>query len=72
MDDITVREFNYKMDAVIEYLKNNKGYDHKLYNHDPDAEEPDSDIVEYADDAKDIFNNYINYINDPNKDELPF
>ena len=72
MDDMTVKEFNYKINAVIEYLENNKGHDYKLYNHDLDAEEPDSDIVEYAEDVKDIFNTYINYINNPNRDELPF
>ena len=58
MQDITIREFNYKINAVIEYLKNNNGHDDKLYNHNPD--EADSDIVEYAEDAKYIFNNYIN------------
>ena len=39
------------MEAVIEYLKNNNGYDHKLYNRlCPSYGEPDSNIVEYAED----------------------
>ena len=42
-------ELIYKLDVVIEYLKNNGGYDYKLYNHIcPDMGEPDSNIVEYA------------------------
>ena len=45
-------ELIYKLDVVIEYLKNNGGYDYKLYNHTcPDMGEPDSNIVEYAEDV---------------------
>ena len=45
-------ELIYKMEAVIEYLKNNKGYNYKLYNHlCPGYGEPDSNIVEYAEDV---------------------
>ena len=41
------------MDVIIEYLKNNRGYDYKLYNIAcPDNRiEPDSNIVEYAEDV---------------------
>lgn len=45
-------ELIYKLDVVIEYLKNNGRYDYKLYNHIcPDMGEPDSNIVEYAEDV---------------------
>jgi len=69
MVDRTVREFNYKINAVIEYLKNNNGHDEKLYNRNPD--DADSDIVEYAEDAQEIFNNYINK-SDEDPDWFPF
>ena len=40
-------ELIYKLTAIIEYLKNNDGYDYKLYNHlCPGYDEPDSNIVE--------------------------
>ncbi len=45
-------ELIYKIETIIEYLKNNSGYDYKLYNRlCPDMEEPDSNIVEYAEDV---------------------
>ena len=47
-------ELIYKLETVIKYLKNNNGYNYKLYNKlCPDIEEPDLNIVEYA---EDIFN----------------
>ena len=40
-------ELLYKLNTVIEYLKNNNGYNYKLYNQlCPDYEAPDSNIVE--------------------------
>ena len=46
-------ELIYKMETVIEYLKNNNGYNYKLYNHlCPGYDEPDSNIIEYAEDIK--------------------
>jgi len=69
MDERDLNELNYKMDAIIDYLKNNNGHDYKLYNHDPDSDEPDSDIVEYAEDVKGIINNYFN---SKEITELPF
>ena len=58
MDEKDLNELNYKIDAVIDYLKNNNGHEYKLYNHAcPDTDEPDSDIVEYAEDVKNIINN---------------
>lgn len=42
-------ELLYKLNTVIEYLKNNNGYNYKLYNQlCPDYEAPDSNIVEYS------------------------
>ena len=49
-------ELIYKLIAIIEYLKSHKGYECKLYNRlCPDNDvEPDSNIVEYAEDVLDI------------------
>ena len=49
-------EILYKIDVIIRYLKEHKGYDYKLYNRlCPDNDvEPDSNIVEYAFDVLDI------------------
>lgn len=45
-------ELTYKLKTIIEYLKNNGGYDHKLYNQlCPDMGETDSNMVEYAEDV---------------------
>lgn len=60
---INNNEIIYKMEAVIEFLKNNGGYDYKLYNHlCPGYGEPDSNIIEYAEDILDIINELINII----------
>lgn len=60
---INKNELIYKMEAVIEYLKNNNGYEHKLYNRlCPNYGEPDSNIVEYAEDILNIINELINVI----------
>ena len=49
---INNNEIIYKMEAVIEYLKNNDGYDYELYNRlCPGMGKPDSNIVEYAEDV---------------------
>ena len=54
---INNNEIIYKMEAVIEYLKNNGGYDYELYNRlCPGMGEPDSNIVEYAEDVLDMIN----------------
>ena len=46
-------ELIYKIDTIIEYLKDNNGDEYKLYNHIcPDIGETDSNIVEYAKDVK--------------------
>ena len=45
-------ELIYKLEAIIEYLKINGGYDYKLYNRlCPSMGETDSNIVEYAEDV---------------------
>ena len=45
-------ELVYKLNAVIEYLKNNNGYNYKLYNQlCPGYGELDSNIIEYAEDV---------------------
>ena len=42
----------YKLESVIEYLKNNGGNDYKLYNRlCPGMGKPDSNIIEYAEDV---------------------
>ena len=56
-------ELLYKFNSIIEYLKNNNGYDYKLYNKlYPGYGEPDSNIVEYAEDVLEIVENLINII----------
>ena len=70
MDEMLLRELNYKIQVVIDYLENNGGHDDKLYNHNPD--EPDSDIVEYAEDVKYLINNYFENINKTEVETLPF
>ena len=53
---INKEELLYKIDAIIEYLKENGGLEYKIYNHlCPDIDnEPDSNIVEYAEDVKNM------------------
>ena len=54
---INNNEIIYKMEAVIEYLKNNGWYDYELYNRlCPGMGEPDSNIVEYAEDVLYLIN----------------
>ena len=49
---INKNELIYKLEAVIEYLKSNGGYDYELYNRlYPGMGESDSNIVEYAEDV---------------------
>ena len=50
-------ELMYKLEAVIEYLKNNGRYDYEIYNRlCPGMGEPDSNIVEYAEDVLQMIN----------------
>ncbi len=58
---INNNEIIYKMEAIIEYLKNNDGYNYELYNRlCPCIGEPDSNIVEYAEDVLYMINLLIN------------
>lgn len=62
-------ELLYKLDVIINYLKDNKGYEYKLYNRVcPDNNiEPDSDIVDYAEDVKNVVKEIIKKLkNDEN------
>jgi len=49
-------ELLYKLDVITNFLKEENGYEYKLYNRVcPDNNiEPDSNIVEYAEDVKNI------------------
>jgi len=68
IDDCTLRELNYKINQIIIYLLNNDGRNCLLYSHPPmDDDEPDSDIVEYAYDIKNI----VNHLNNSD-DDFPF
>ena len=54
---INNNEIIYKMETVIEYLKNNGGYNYELYNRlCPGMGEPDSNIVEYTEDVLQMIN----------------
>ena len=58
---INSNELIYKMEAIIEYLKNNGGYNYELYNRlCPSMGDPDSNIVEYAEDVLYMINLLIN------------
>lgn len=58
---INTDELIYKLETVIEYLKNNNGYNYKLYNKlCPGMGKPNSNIVEYAEDILNMINTMIN------------
>lgn len=60
---INKAELIYKINIIIDYLKDNNGYDYKLYNQlCPGYGEPDSNIVEYAKDVLNIINELINIV----------
>ncbi|MGM9848949.1 MAG: hypothetical protein ACI312_04290 [Bacilli bacterium] len=60
---INKAELIYKINTIIDYLKDNNGYDYKLYNQlCPSHGEPDSNIVEYAKDVLNIINELINIV----------
>ena len=49
---INKAELIYKINTIIDYLKDNNGYDYKLYSRlCPGMGEPDSNIVEYAEEV---------------------
>ena len=50
-------ELIYKLEIVIEYLKNNDRYNYELYNRlCPNTGEPDSSIIKYAEDVLNLVN----------------
>ena len=52
--------YEEKMKVVDEYLKNNGRYDYGLYNRlCPGMGEPDSNIVEYAEDVPQMINTLL-------------
>ena len=58
---INNNEIIYKMEAIIEYLKNNNGYNYELYNRlCPGMGKPDSNIIEYAEDVLYMINLLVN------------
>ena len=60
---INKNEILYKIDTVIKYLKENNGYEYKLYNRlCPNMEQPDSNIVEYAGDVRFMIETLIDNI----------
>ena len=64
-------ELMYKLDVVIDYLKNNDGYKYKVYNHScPDLSEPDSNIVEYAENVKQIIEEILEEKEKKNNKEI--
>jgi hypothetical protein len=66
IDKQILREFNYKMNTIIEYLILSNGFDAHLYNRlRPDiANNSDTDIIDYAVDVIRLINN----INKENSD----
>lgn len=59
---INENELTYKIDAIVNYLKQNGGYNYKVYNHlcPDDNNEPDSNMVEYAEDVRDMIDELLN------------
>ena len=55
----------YKINAIIDYLKKHNGHDYKLYNKlCPGMGNPDSNIVEYAEDVYALINELLETKND--------
>ncbi len=68
---INNNELLYKMETVIEYLKNHGGYDYELYNRlCPGMGEPDSNIVEYAEDCLELINELIDIVDNKQRQAL--
>jgi hypothetical protein len=65
------RELYFKINTIIEYLKEHDGYNYGLYNRTCPlySDEPDSNIVEYAEDIRWIIKNIIN---ENYYDDVPF
>lgn len=54
-------EITYKMNSVIDYLKEKNGYTYKAYNYgcSHTLEEPNYNIVEYAEDVMTMINDLL-------------
>ena len=64
-------ELIYKMETIIKYLKNNNGYNYKLYNKlCPGMGEPDSNIVEYSEDCLKLINELIEIVDNKQRQAL--
>ena len=64
-------ELIYKMETIIKYLKNNNGYNYKLYNKlCPGMGEPDSNIVEYSEDCLKLINELIEIVDNQQRQAL--
>ncbi len=64
-------ELVYKMETIIKYLKNNNGYNYKLYNKlCPGMGEPDSNIVEYSEDCLKLINELIEIVDNQQRQAL--
>lgn len=64
-------ELLHKLETIINYLKNNNGYEYRLYNHSCiDISEPDSNIVEYAEDVKEIIEEILGENDDENNKNI--
>lgn len=52
LDNIELRELEFKLEVIMYFLVTKDGYSFKLYNHPlPHSEEPDSNIIEYMEDV---------------------
>lgn len=70
---ISKNELFYKLETIINYLKENNGYDYKLYNNCPlYIKEPDSNIVEYAEDVLTMVKEITDYPLEIKEEDLPF
>ena len=64
-------ELIYKMETIIKYLKKHNGYKYKLYNRlCPGMGEPDSNIVEYAEDCLELVNELIRIVDNKQIQDL--
>lgn len=69
-----LREVNAKLEAIITFLKEHDGETYEMYNHvcPSDNNEPDSNIIEYAEDVKEIINKMAITFIKIDKEDLPF
>ena len=56
LEKIIYQELFYKLDIIIDYLKNHDGYNYKLHNYvNPISDNiPDINIVDFAEEIKDM------------------